>query len=236
MTHHLPALRFHALAWAYEPIAMRLCRAHRWRPAVVDAIAPAPGLRILDLGCGPGTLARRIAERAPAAVVVGVDPDPVMLARARAVLGPRVPLLRASATALPFAGAFDVCTASLVFHHLRPADKGLALGEARRVLRPGGRLVLADWGPPDTAAGRAAFAVTQVFDGRAVTAEHADGRFAARLCASGFVDVAEQGRWPTPVGTLCLYVGHKPSSARKPRMSPATRVGASRCGQWPSSG
>lgn len=241
-----PALRVDALAWAYEPIAMRLCRAAAWRPAVVDTVAPVAGTRVLDLGCGPGTLCRLIERRCPDVTVVGLDPDPRMLARARRQAGDgasRIAFVEADAAALPtsppFDAPFDVCVTSLMFHHLAPARKRAALGEAWRVLAPGGRLVVADWGPPRTAAGRLAFGITRLFDGFEVTRDHADGGFVAMLEELALADFAERGRWSTPVGTLCLYAGTKPAAppaARNARMSAAMRAGASTCGQWPSSG
>jgi ubiquinone/menaquinone biosynthesis C-methylase UbiE len=208
------ALRFEALSWAYEPVAMRLCRARAWRPAVVAAVAPRPHTRILDLGCGPGTLCRNLARTCPEAEIVGVDPDPGMLERARRAAGAGVHFVVADATALPasppFDRPFDVCVSTLMFHHLGPDEKRAALGEGLRVLAPGGRLVVADWGPPASAAGHVAFAVTRLFDGLAVTRAHADGGFAAMLAAAGVTDFAERGRWPTAVGTLCLYTARKP--------------------------
>jgi ubiquinone/menaquinone biosynthesis C-methylase UbiE len=210
------ALGLDALAWAYEPIAMRVCRAAAWRPAVVAAVDPRPGMRILDLGCGPGTLCRLLARACPEATVVGVEPDPVMLARARRAAADATGLcfVRADATALPATApldrVFDVGVSTLMFHHLAPDDKRAALGEAVRLLAPGGRLVVADWGPPATVAGHAAFAVTRLFDGRTVTRAHADGGFVAMLREAGVADLAERGRWPTAVGTLCLYTARKP--------------------------
>ena len=211
----LTALRFDALAWAYEPIAMRLCRAHAWRPAVVAALAPRPGERIVDLGCGPGTLARLVAAAQPRAEVVGVDPDPVMLARAARTAAPDgLRFVRADATALPdtapFDRPFDACVSSLMFHHLTSPEKRTALDQALRLLPPRGRLVVADWGPPRGFFGRAAFVVTRLFDGFAVTRAHADGSFAAMLADTGVAEFTERGRWPTAVGTLCLYTARKP--------------------------
>jgi SAM-dependent methyltransferase len=169
---------------------------------------------VLDLGCGPGTLSGLVASTCPEAEVVGVEPDPVMLERARRAEGERVRFLAADATTLPahppFDRPFDVCASTLMFHHLEPAQKRAALAEALRVLAPGGRLVVADWGPPATPTGRAAFAITRVFDGLEVTRAHADGGFEAMLRATGVVAFAERGRWPTPVGTLCLYTARKP--------------------------
>lgn len=211
---HLPALRFDALAWAYEPIAMRLVRAAEWRAAVVDAVAPAPGERILDLGCGTGSLCVRLKARCPAATVIGVDPDAAMLDRARAqaeAAGVDPVFLAASATNLPhdppLDRPFDACLSTLMFHHLEPAGKRAALAEALRLLKPGGRLVIADWGPPRTAAGRLGFLVTQLFDGFATTRDHATEDFPAMLAAEGLNGPVETARWATPVGVLCLYAG-----------------------------
>ncbi|HET6148591.1 MAG TPA: methyltransferase domain-containing protein [Polyangia bacterium] len=95
--------------------------------------------RLLDLGCGPGAVAARIAGTRPGLVIVGIDRDRDLLALA----GGRMTPVRADAAELPFAsGSFDGVHARLVLRHL--VDPARALAEARRVLRPGGRLVVAD--------------------------------------------------------------------------------------------
>jgi ubiquinone/menaquinone biosynthesis C-methylase UbiE len=106
--------------------------------ALVELGLPQRGW-LLDLGCGPGAVAARIASRRPRLVIVGVDREPDLLARA----GRRLAPVRADAAELPFASArFDGVHARLVLRHL--VDPARALAEMRRVLRPGGRLVVAD--------------------------------------------------------------------------------------------
>lgn len=214
---YLPALRLKSLSWAYDPIAMRIVRSGQWRPAVVAAAAPGPGERVLDLGCGTGTLCAMLKRHCPDAEIIGVDPDPAMLARARekaATCGLAVTLLQGSATALPSQApldrAVDTVVSSLMFHHLPRAGKRAALAEAYRLLRPGGKLVLADWGPPETLLGRVGFGVTQIFDGFETTRDHARRAFPALIGEAGFDAVGEAGRWPTAVGVLCLYSALKP--------------------------
>jgi len=94
------------------------------------------GLRFLDAGCGGGTLAR--ALEAAGARVAALDPDEA------AILGVPVPgRLRGDAGRLPFRdAAFDAAACSLVLHYIQ--EPGRCLSELRRVLRPGGRLLLAD--------------------------------------------------------------------------------------------
>ena len=102
--------------------------------AVLDLLDPKPGERILDVGCGEGTLTRQIAARG--AIVVGVDSSPDMVAAAQA----RGLDARAiDAEALPFVREFDAVFSNAALHWVRNHDALLA-GVARS-LRPGGRFV-----------------------------------------------------------------------------------------------
>lgn len=117
--------------------------------ALVMALAPVPGERLLDFGCGTGVIARRLAEAVgPGGEVIGVDISRVMLDFARSCGGP--PHLRYEhfdGDRLPFPdGHFDGgALARTLLHVAKPHE---TLVELRRVMRPGGRLVTLefDWG------------------------------------------------------------------------------------------
>ena len=107
-------------------------------------VKPRPAA-VLDVGCGTGALLRLLATRLPAeAELVGVDPAAAMLEAARATSDhPRVRFERAPAEHLPFPDAsFDLVVSTVSFHHWD--DRIAGLREVARVLRPDGRLVLAE--------------------------------------------------------------------------------------------
>ena len=108
---------------------------------LVDAASLIPGERVLDLACGTGVVARVAAKRLGTATVEAADVNPGMIDVARSIqASPAISWHLASAEALPFAdGDFDtvLCQMGLQFF----SDKLLALSEARRVLRVGGRFL-----------------------------------------------------------------------------------------------
>ena len=116
-----------------------------WRAALEAVLPPAPA-RVLDLGTGSGYLARVLADLGHD--VTGLDLSEEMLALARAEVDPKVRFVHGDVVAPPFsAGSFEVLAGRYVMWTVRdPLD---ALAAWRRLLRPGGRLVLADstWFP-----------------------------------------------------------------------------------------
>jgi ubiquinone/menaquinone biosynthesis C-methylase UbiE len=164
------------------------------------------GGTVVDVGCGTGTLAIALAGARPDARVMGVDGDPQILAAAQAKRGAeRVGWTRGLAGELdiPDASA-DAIVMSLLLHHLDPPSKRAALEDARRVLRPGGALHVADWGRPRDPLMRGAFLVLQVIDGFANTRDHAAGRLPAIIRDAGFEMPAAHARLRTAWGSLEL--------------------------------
>lgn len=138
-------------------------RSHRWRTAENSAahLLPflEPGMRLLDVGCGPGTITLDLADRVSPGPVIGVDRDAGIVSEARSLLDARptsdVEFRTADAYSLDFDDeSFDVVHAHQLLQHL--TDPVAALVEMRRVLRPGGVLAVRDgdyggfvWAPSD---------------------------------------------------------------------------------------
>lgn len=135
----------------YDPL-VSLIGGDRVRRVLLAQAALSPGQRVLDLGCGTGTLLVWLKQRWPSVEVVGLDPDARALARAarkaeRAHVS--VGLDRGFGDALPYeAGTFDHVFSSYMLHHLTPVEKAATLREVRRVLKPGGTMHLLDFVAP----------------------------------------------------------------------------------------
>jgi SAM-dependent methyltransferase len=119
------------------------------RQHTLDALAPAHGACVLDVGCGPGLLTRGLAAAVgPDGFVLGLDLSPSMLALAhqRCAGIPQIALTQADATRLPVrSGAADAVAAAQVLLYVEQPQAALA--EIRRVLRPDGRVAIVetDW-------------------------------------------------------------------------------------------
>jgi ubiquinone/menaquinone biosynthesis C-methylase UbiE len=143
--HYIPGLGRGFLTPMYD-LVHRLFGIGKLHAAVIDAAAPKRGERVLDIGCATGNLLRALSRRGlDQADLAGIDPDPKALRRARRkVRGARIE--QGSAAKLPYQDqSVDVVFSTLMFHHLDAETKDAALAEVARVLRPGGRFLLADF-------------------------------------------------------------------------------------------
>ena len=120
------------------------------RERLLDLARLAAGESVLDVGCGTGTLAIAAKRRVGGGVVRGIDASAEMIARAekkarRAKAD--VTFETAFVESLPFPDAqFDVVLSTVMLHHLRRAVREQSVGEMHRVLKPGGRLLVVDFG------------------------------------------------------------------------------------------
>lgn len=153
--------------------------------AALALLAPRPGERILDLGCGDGALTRRLVEAG--AVVTGLDRDPAMLAAAAAR---GLAVIRGDGCALAFSGAFDAVFSNAALHWMTDGD-AVARG-VFEALVPGGRFVGECGGHGNVAAIRAGMRALAERRGEPwaeVQRYDSAERWSTRLVAAGFVEI-----------------------------------------------
>jgi len=150
----VPGMGVDYLLPLYDPFT-RLLGLNRSRRELVVQAALQSHHRVLDIGCGTGILAILIKSLYPSVEVVGLDPDQRALTRATRKAqraGTTIQFDRGFSDALDYpAGSFDRVFSSFMFHHLERDDKQRTLHEIGRVLKPGGRLHLLDFGGPEHA-------------------------------------------------------------------------------------
>lgn len=215
----IPALRFNRLTPLFDFVAAVVVRDRAIKRRVVARAAIAGSERVLDVGCGTGTLAIAAARAAPDVRVTGLDADSSILARARKKTvesGLEIEFDQGMSTTLPYPDAsFDLVLSTLFFHHLPDDAKHRTAAELVRVLRPGGRLVVGDLGRPQDPLMRIAVLVTvQLLDGFATTALNVRGELPEVLASAGLRAVTVRDRMRTPTGSYEIITADTADRAR----------------------
>ncbi len=209
---YIPALRFHSLTRYFDGLLDTKLKEEKFKSLLVIQATERTGDRVLDVGCGTGTLAVLLKQSVPEAHVVGVDADSAALeiARRKATEAEvEIEFHQALAWEAPFEPkSFERVVSSLVLHHLRDRDKLRTLQRVLAWLRPGGELHIADWGKAQNALMRVAFLSVQLLDGFQTTTENVRRGLVPVLRDAGFDSVAETHREMTLFGTLSLYRAH----------------------------
>jgi ubiquinone/menaquinone biosynthesis C-methylase UbiE len=135
--------------WFHDTISSH-GKFRQFRQRTINLARLQPGEQVLDVGCGTGTLAMEVVDRVgQAGRVAGIDPGAQQIARARAKAARRnapVEFQLGVIEQLPFPDqTFDVVFSTLMMHHLPAPLKRQGLAEIARVLKPGGRLLIADF-------------------------------------------------------------------------------------------
>jgi len=192
---YIHALSFSWMTPLYDALIEGPLSVTRLRHDLVAQMGNLGGKRVLDVGCGTGTLPVRVKASHPAAEVVGLDGDPAILEIARSKARRQALEIRfdqGMSYELPYPDeSFDVVCTSMMLHHLTGDDKQRTASEMYRVLRPGGALFGADFAPPRSRFGKTLRPLTRRFER---VAENVDGLLPIMFARAGFTDYTEGGR------------------------------------------
>ena len=198
----------------YDRAIAVFTRERRWRRAIVEKAALLPGDKVIDVGCGTGTLLRALMASCPEAGFIGVEPDPAALAIAQRKFGAGVDMVRwhngfLDSLELSDGWQPDKIVSSLVLHQVPVSQKRAILEQIENLLAPGGMALIADYMGQDAPVMRALFrSSVQLLDGVKDTQPSADGAV-EKLLAEIFADAELLDRIHTATGTISLWRGIK---------------------------
>lgn len=209
MTHssrsYLPAAGHDWSLPLYDPL-VKLLGGDRAIRALLEQAELRPGQRVLDVGCGTGTAAVTLKGLHPDVEVVGVDPDPKALARARhKAERARVSIQfdEGFGDSLSYPDqSFDRVLSSFMFHHLPAQDKGGTLDAIRRVLKAGGSFHMLDFEGPGH--GDDGFLARMLHSSHRLQ-DNAENRVLTLLREAGFIDPRKVGRRRMLLGRIAYY-------------------------------
>jgi len=205
-SRYIPALRYRWLTPLFDPFIRSFMHEDRFKSHLIDMMQLKPGMRLLDVGCGTGTLAIMIKHAFPQAQVTGLDGDPEILEIANKKTHDRSLEIKYDlgvAYALPYReDYFDRVVSSMVMHHLTRENKIQTFKEIGWVLKSGGEFHLVDFGPPRSMYTRLVSMVMQRLE---EVEDNINGNLPTFIQSAGFSSVIETGNSDSVAGILTFY-------------------------------
>ena len=202
-TRYIPALSFKWLTPIYDPLLKWVMREETFKRRLIQQADIQPKMKVLDLGCGTGTLTLMLKRAHPTAEVTGLDGDSQVLDIARdKSRGTDIQWNEGLASSLPYPDSvFDRVVTSLVIHHLVTDDKRRAFKEIYRVLKPHGELHVLDFGAPHSTFTRF---IARYIRRLEEVADNFDGQIPLFVTEAGFDEVKEAEHFVTIFGPLSM--------------------------------
>lgn len=189
---YIPALSLKWLTPFYDSLVEGPISVMRMRKNLLAQMGDLNGKRILDVGCGTGSLSSMVKQMYPTADIVGLDGDPQILETARSKAknhGLEIRFELGMSFDLPYpAASFDVVLTSFMLHHLDRDDKQKTIMDAYRVLRPDGQLFGVDFVEPQNFSGKAIRSLARHVER---IADNFDGFLPIMFRQAGFKDYLE---------------------------------------------
>ncbi len=208
---YIPAAGSDWLLPLYDPMT-KLFGLEKARRVLLDQADLRPHSRVLEIGCGTGSFCVLIKRLHSGVEVLGLDPDPKALARARRKAeqaGVSIQFDQGFSDSLPYdERTFDYVFSSMMFHHLKLEEKEKTLREVRRVLKPGALFTMLDFKKPESIMGKL---LSGLFHSTLLLKDNSENRILTLMTEAGLQHVRTVGHGALLVGSVVYYQGTRSS-------------------------